>query len=269
MSGDVVQIGGEALHVVSTGSGRPVVLLSDGLGGAWFHWDAVASQLLVRSVRFDRPGLGFSPPSAKLSDLRTEADRLAAIAEAYSPDGPVVVVAHSAAAFHAEAFARWYPDQVTALVLVDPSCEPTMLPRRLPYWRPPVPLSGFLGPVLYQRMIRRNSHRGLSTDNERMGREIYQRPDVAMAVVAEFAAYRDWAADLRRLRHERSFPRIPAVVLTAIGDLSGERAADWKRLNTGLAHLLRADHIVLPDSLHMAHLDRPDAVAAAIESVLG
>ncbi|MDA0638770.1 DUF998 domain-containing protein, partial [Nonomuraea sp. MCN248] len=111
------------LHVVRQGSG-PAVLIACGPGGAWCHWDAVAAELardrLV--IRFDRPGLGLSPASPVPPTLRGEAARLAALAPAHPEQ--VTVVAHAAAAWHAEAFARLHPLRVAGLVLVDPPCLP-------------------------------------------------------------------------------------------------------------------------------------------------
>ncbi|MFC7744413.1 alpha/beta fold hydrolase [Nocardiopsis composta] len=78
-----------------------------------------------RVVRFDRRNLR--------PTLRSEAMRLAGLAEAAG--GPVVVVAHSVAALHAEAFARLRPELVCGLVLVDPSCEVrTPSPPRCARW---------------------------------------------------------------------------------------------------------------------------------------
>ncbi|WP_327086092.1 alpha/beta fold hydrolase [Nonomuraea sp. NBC_01738] len=109
-------------HVVEDGSG-PAVLIAPGLGGACFHWDAVAAGLAphCRVIRFDRPGLGRSPAAVTPPTLYGEAARLAGLAPGHPEK--VAVIAHSVAAWHAEAFARLHPLRVSRLVLVDPSCR--------------------------------------------------------------------------------------------------------------------------------------------------
>lgn len=59
-----VRIDGVPHHVVVEGNGPPV-LLSAGLGMAWFDWDEVAALLAPHRtvVRFDRPGHGLSGPA--------------------------------------------------------------------------------------------------------------------------------------------------------------------------------------------------------------
>ena len=59
------------VHVVVDGEGPPVVLYG-GLGGNWFDWDEVVELLsgTCLVVRIDRPGYGFSPPSAEPPSAR-------------------------------------------------------------------------------------------------------------------------------------------------------------------------------------------------------
>src|SRR5690349_7368109 len=54
-----------AVHVTTAGlADGPVVVLSSGLGGAWFDWTATVALLAAgaRVIVFDRPGTGDSAP---------------------------------------------------------------------------------------------------------------------------------------------------------------------------------------------------------------
>ncbi len=128
--GAFVRVDGVALHVVREGSG-PVVICTSGLGGAWFDWDLVAPPLTsdCTMVRFDRPGLGYSESDPRPPTLAREADRIAALADALELPGPYVLLAHSLGAFHAEGFARMFPERTAGLVLVDPGHEDKPRPR--------------------------------------------------------------------------------------------------------------------------------------------
>ncbi|MFE1716031.1 alpha/beta fold hydrolase, partial [Streptomyces sp. NPDC058728] len=134
--GRFVRVDGVPLHVVVEGRG-PVCVLSAGLAMAWFDWDPVAALLASAGrtvVRFDRPGHGLSGPARTAPTTAGEAHRIAALLNALDLPGPVTVVGHSLAGFHAEAFARLYPTRTAALVLLDSSVEEdprTVLPATL------------------------------------------------------------------------------------------------------------------------------------------
>lgn len=273
--GDLVLIDGDRLHVVSEGAGKPPVLLTSGLGGAWFDWIPVSERLRDRHriVVFDRPGLGGSPPG-RASGLRREADRLAGLARWAGP--PVVVVAHSLAGFHAEAFARLHPRLVRGMVLVDPSAEPADPPHagRLNRLAPVAGFAGravgmaglarLAGPLVRALVIRRITERGDVAPPE-LARAVYTRPHIISALLAENATYRQQAVDLRALRASAPFPGIPLVVITALGAVRGD-GRRWEHAHAELAALSpRGRQILLPQSGHMVHIDRPEVVAEAVD----
>jgi pimeloyl-ACP methyl ester carboxylesterase len=278
----LVEINGLPVHVVETGraDGTPL-LLSSGLGGAWFDWEPVVNLLRDRHriICFDRPGLGASPAGHRAApSLRGETDLLARLAE--WAGAPVMVLAHSVAAFHAEALARLRPDLVAGLVLVDPSCEGSLrhTVRMSAVIAPVARLFGTLtevtgaatviGPWAYHRVLRTVSRSG-PVAPERVIRAVYGRGDVIGTVLAENAAYREMAVDLARLRGRRSLAPLPLVVLTALGDLSSaDEARSWTACHAELAAMSphgRQD--LVADSFHMVQLDRPDAVADAVAHV--
>lgn len=278
LPGELIRVGGDLVHVVVEGSGTPPVLFSSGLGGAWFDWNPVTELLSDRRVvLFDRPGLGGSPPARQAAGLREEAGRLAGLAR--WAGAPVDVVAHSMAAFHAEAFARLHPDLVRGMVLVDPSAEP-YAPRHARSLNRLVPmaahtgrvpgLAGLLrlsGPRLRGVVLRRISERGDITPPE-LSRAVYTNPHVVGAFFAEQAGYRQQAADLLALRESAPFPGIPLGVITALGDVRGDGSA-WTRLHAELAALSpRGWQVVLPSTGHLVPLDRPEVVAAAVAEVV-
>ncbi|GAA0368840.1 alpha/beta hydrolase [Actinoallomurus spadix] len=278
LPGDLMTVGGHRLHVVTEGTGSPPVLLSAGLGGAWFDWIPVVSLLrdAHRAIVFDRPGLGGSPPVRGAATLRAEADRLAALAR--WAGAPVLLVAHSFAGFHAEAFARLHPDLVGGMVLVDPSAEPRtpeharLLGRLEPLARLAGTVAGatgltrLAGPAAYSLAMRLLTARGNVAPPEYV-RAVCTRGHVLGTLLAEDSVYRQMAADLLTLRCHVPFPDIPLRVLTALGDLRGGREA-WRRAHAGLAALSpRGRQVVLPDVGHLVHIDRPETVARAVREL--
>ncbi|MFG2006421.1 alpha/beta fold hydrolase [Spirillospora sp. NPDC048911] len=275
-------VDGEQVHLVTTGpADGPPLLLSGGLGGAWFDWQPSVDLLAgrYRVFNFDRPGLGLSPMAAGPPSLRREVRILAALAELAG--APVTVLAHSMAGFHAEALARLHPELVRGLVLVDPSCERDPHARvRLAGLLDPAAkalgaalgftrLSKIVGPAGRRLVLRCTSDRGEPVPDETV-RSVYGRGTVLGTVLSEELAYREMAEDLDRLRERQPFPAIPLVVLTALGDpgQSEDEREKWREGHRLLAEMSPyGRQVVLPNARHMLQMDRPEAIADAVAQV--
>jgi pimeloyl-ACP methyl ester carboxylesterase len=126
--GDLVELpGGRQLHLDVRGEqhGGPTVVLEAGFGGfspayVWLH-DQLDDTLTT--VAYDRPGYGWSDPADRTVDPAATADDLHAALSARGLPGPYILVGHSLGAHYARVFAERYPDDVTGLVLLDPSHE--------------------------------------------------------------------------------------------------------------------------------------------------
>jgi pimeloyl-ACP methyl ester carboxylesterase len=268
------------VHVISAGRDTgPVVVLSSGLGGAWFDWTATLALLTehARVVVFDRPGTGDSAPTRNAPTLAREVAVLSAVldgTDVLDRTSTVVLVGHSMATIHVEAFARLHPERVRGLVLLDPDLEspgagrPFDLHALIAHWLLKLVPRG-LGAAFVRRhghLLRRwaiegSTIAGRDPAPEALVREIYRRPYVATAVLAELAAYPDQVADLELLRLLYPLPEVPFEVLTAGGKVWPEHAA--------LARLVPwGRNILVPGSRHMIPVDRPDAVAMAVLDVL-
>ncbi|WP_189059699.1 alpha/beta fold hydrolase [Longimycelium tulufanense] len=280
------RVGG--LHVLRDGpADAPVVVLGPGLGGSCLDWRLVARLLTGHAsvVRFDRPGTGHSGPCSGPCGGPPSLRREMAVLAAATGGAPVVLVGHSVAALHMEGFARTRPEAVRGLVLVDPSVEPpdgigsARSAGSLRSIDPLVPVTRLLSrlPTLPRRLARRVGPAGRQiaiglgalTRRETGSRaelaEIYGRPEVLRAVLAEYAAYPELVTDLQRLRAERPLPAVPLVVLTA-GRACGPNVLVGHRAMAAMSPL--GEHVVVPGSRHLMPLDRPDAVALAVRRVL-
>jgi pimeloyl-ACP methyl ester carboxylesterase len=295
--GRLVRVAGTVHHAVldEGPDGAPVVVFTSGLGGAWYDWDAVMPLLAGRAtlLRFDRPGLGWSQPSAVPPTLAGEAERIRELLEALSLPAPVVLVGHSLAGFHVEAFARMFPELTAGVVLVDGSTEPDAVPppaytQRVRRWRRigamtrVTGIGGLISPAVWRGVIGATTLRGpvVTADPEQTTATFAAgRPGVAALV--ENTLYFDVAAELLELRCEKEFPPVPLRVLAAFGRSRVERAvlprglasrvADaWRLRQRELAALSPYGELVeLPDSAHYIPFDRPDAIADAVLTILG
>jgi pimeloyl-ACP methyl ester carboxylesterase len=124
--GRLVNIGsGRKLHAIIEGpvvSDCPLVVLEAGAFGFSADWAAVQAKLAlagVRSLAYDRAGLGFSQPGPEPRDgLAVRAD-LEALLTALGERGPLIYCGHSMAGLHAAMFARTNMGRLKGVVLVD------------------------------------------------------------------------------------------------------------------------------------------------------
>ncbi|MFD4632715.1 alpha/beta fold hydrolase [Streptomyces sp. NPDC058284] len=257
-----VRVGGVPHHVEVVGSG-PVCVLSAGLGLGWFDWDPVVPLLAPHRtvVRFDRPGLGLSGHARVAPTLRGEAERILALLDAVRLGGArVTVVGHSLAGFHAEAFARLYPERTEGLVLVDSSVEErprVRVPRGMR-----VAGTRACGTLLCAAGLPRAvgpALRGLAAPTPWAW--VYGRSRVWRGTLMEYATYGDAARELAGLRRALPLPQgAPVTVLAAYA--GGSRR--WVDRQRGLAANLGGTCRVARPSGHLVMRDRPGDVAAAV-----
>lgn len=125
-----VDAGGHSLHLLVVGEAGPTVILESGWPGCGLGWDRVRGPVgqFARVVTYDRAGTGKSEAGPSPRDARQIAAELhKALANAGLPP-PYVLVGQSLGGPYARVFAHMYPEEVSGIVLVDPTqpddCEP-------------------------------------------------------------------------------------------------------------------------------------------------
>lgn len=122
--GEKIDLGGRALRVVCAGprSDRPTVVLEHGAFGCAADWAVVQERLAtkgLRSVAYDRAGLGHSDPGPKPRDGRAIVADLGSLLRELDEPAPYVLVGHSMGGLMVRLFALTHPDQSVGVVLVD------------------------------------------------------------------------------------------------------------------------------------------------------
>lgn len=122
--GEKVDLGGRALRVVRAGphAAQPLVVLEHGAFGCAADWAVVQERLAakgLRSLAYDRAGLGHSDPGPRPRDGRAIVSDLAALLRCLREAGPFVLVGHSMGGLLVRLFALTYPGQAVGVVLVD------------------------------------------------------------------------------------------------------------------------------------------------------
>jgi pimeloyl-ACP methyl ester carboxylesterase len=261
----------------------------------------------TRACAYDRAGLGHSDP-ARLprTPAAIVEDLHALVAEARLPT-PLVLVGHSFGGFNVKLYAALYPQDVAGLVLVDPSEERAAERSRAfltAKFGPALAARSELADDAFYRFLMERYRRcaelarrapldATSLDYRRCTDPV--RPQLGPEIAAERArvqvtetyqaaqaseilnsVYADSRADpvYARLFRPRALGRRPVVVLTH-GiydpddplDAAGQAAGIF--LHEQSARLsARGTHRVVPDTHHNIQLEKPEAIAQAIDEVL-
>ena len=123
--GAFVDLGARRVRVVRAGpatSPRPTIVLEHGAFGCASDWQVVQDRLAakgLKSLAYDRAGLGHSDPGPLPRDGRAIVADLAALLDALGETEPVVLVGHSMGGLMVRLFALTHPKRVLGLVLVD------------------------------------------------------------------------------------------------------------------------------------------------------
>ncbi|ACU34865.1 hypothetical protein Amir_0905 [Actinosynnema mirum DSM 43827] len=189
----------------------------------------------------------------------------------------MVLVGHSMAALHVEAWARLRPGRVAGLVLVDP--DPVAPGGGRPFDPASVvagwalrcgvhrlsgrrwgSVLGWGGPLLRRGAMAVTTFGRQDRAPGRLVRRVYGRLPVGLAVLAELASFPEQVARVQELREGTALPDVPFEVLAPVARPELEAIAGMSA---------RGRLVVVPGSRHMVHVDRPDAVALAVLRAAG
>lgn len=110
------------LHVHTTGSGAPPVVLEAGIAASSLSWRLVETELAGQTtvLAYDRAGFGWSAGDGEERSMRNLVEDLHSMLQDCGTPGPFVLVGHSFGGLLLRHFAMAHPERVKALVLVDP-----------------------------------------------------------------------------------------------------------------------------------------------------
>lgn len=272
---------GRRTYMIARGEGScPTLLLHGGLSQAG-EWALLAGRIPGHVLVLDRPGCGLSfPIDYRGVDYRkAAAEWLRDLVDAIGAER-VNLVGNSMGGFFSMAFATAYPERVRRLVLVGaPAGLDRQIPLVLRLWGNPV-----TGPLIIELKLTNPSTPERLRDRvfapllvahpERVPRELLEisiagaslpgAGRTSYTILRAVTTLRGWR---RRLMMRADMARLAVPTLFLWGDAdafappaSGEELA---------ARMPDASIEILPDTGHLPYLDRPDAVATAINRYLG
>jgi pimeloyl-ACP methyl ester carboxylesterase len=111
------------LHIKVQGEGMPVVIFENGMGSSMDAWKSIPDEVSTFATTFcyDRAGLGKSELSSNPRTIPNMVEELREALRKQNLQPPYIYVAHSMGSYVARYFAMTYPEEIKAILLVDPS----------------------------------------------------------------------------------------------------------------------------------------------------
>ena len=118
-----VAVEGRAMRMLVSGTGASTVVFENGLGPPLEMWGKVQPHVsrFARTATYDRAGVGLSEDGPSPRDGQQIARELRAVLRAAGLPPPYVLVGASLGGLYIRVFAGTYPEDVSGMVLVDPT----------------------------------------------------------------------------------------------------------------------------------------------------
>lgn len=266
--GRLISVGAHKLHIRCMGTGQPTILLEAGLGGTSLEWNHIQGQLAQsqRVCSYDRAGVGWSEPGPNPRTSDHIVEELYNLLKNAEEKGPYLLVGHSFGGYTVQLFAARFPELSTGLILVD-SSHPEQILR---FAAPPVKVNiAPKGRLLTLAPV--GVPENIAEEVRETASALIMTHQSRIAVTRELEGFRYSA---RQLVKAGPLPDIPLIVLTRgiqkwpDTDRGNRMEALWQQLQTELAEkTTNAAQIIALNSGHHIHLDQPELVIDAIQSV--
>jgi len=226
------------VELAVTQHSTPPVIFENGLGGRMEWWSKVLPDISRDTTTFayNRPGYGNSDPAATPRDGLHVVDELRTLLRDKGMQPPYVLVGHSLGGLYMQLYARRYPEDVSALILVD-STHPQQLDGEGALQKQSFLLRGLLGVMVT----------GAAKDEldllPQTGKQVLNLPTLSGIPVFVLSASK------------------PLAEQSAVADDANAKRRDIARLYPGAKQ-------VWVDSGHAIPLEKPEAIVAAIREAL-
>jgi pimeloyl-ACP methyl ester carboxylesterase len=255
----MIDLGTHRLQVHIEGIGVPAVVIDAGISDSLEKLKPLQERIVrvTRVVTYNRAGYGQSEAGPLPRDAGREADELKALLDKASIPGPYLLVGHSLGALNVQIFASRHPDDVAAMVLLDPPPLSFILGREYG------DLGAMAGRMTAEWQAIADSASGSANAGEKARSTFFRM------IASE---HREMFGQTARLVDAiPTFGDIPLLIMAAgkpnpaFGPGAGEYQKYWIEQSRALTGKSAKGQFVLAEGAsHYLYLDAPDLVAERI-----
>ncbi len=283
--GRIVQVGGTRLWMLESGAGRHPVVFVPGAGGVGLDFFLAHEQVasFATSLIYDRAGTGWSADLALPRSTTEVTDELRALLSTIELRSPHILVGHSLGGAYVRRYAQRFPDEVAAMVLIEPLHEDwnAYMPEHLKIRANAAPDDSL--PEVTEDLVAhfRRSFTETFSAFPRPLRDLlidkHLSPD---RLLTGFREGSNVLAILDDLRVGGARPDVPLIVLSGTDidaaqkvfasedQLREQIAASGRLFSEIAAKASHGEHRLLPGTTHInIPMVRPDAIAAAVQDL--
>jgi pimeloyl-ACP methyl ester carboxylesterase len=277
--GQLVDVGGHAMHIHCMGEGSPTVVLDTLSGGVSAYWAWVQPDI-VRTTRvcvYDRAGRAWSSATPSVH-VDQGVEKLHSLLTNAGEQGPYVLVGHSIGGLYALLFAHTYPQETAGVVLID-SSHPDQ------HSRYPELIESDKAALGMMQMATWAARLGVARLYFDLGGKL-DMGDLPPQAFAEASAWGSRADHFQSIVEEIQLAEanfdyahttlgdlgaLPLAVVSAdtVTTANGDMFAKWSDLQADLVTLsTHSVHISVPDSNHTSLVFHPDHAVVTAQAIL-
>lgn len=252
---------GDELHVFTAGEGDKTLVFMSGLGTSSpvYDFQALYSQLSddYRIAVVERAGYGWSDITSSSRDIDTVLEETRTALAGAGENPPYFLFPHSLAGMEAIYWANLYPEEINAIIGLDPLIpEYHLQSEESPSLSPVITLLARTGLMRQQPDVCRNNFRAIEK-----GHLTEEETEIACSLFfrrTNTSNMRDEADAISanaQLVQEQGKPATPFHAF-----ISGEGESDWQDIISDYSDYTGGEYYIL-DAEHYVHLDKPGLIA--------
>lgn len=271
--GAVLDVDGVRLHIHCAGSGSSTVVLESGLGDSSLVWAEVQHLLAdrFRVCSYDRAGIAWSGAGEEW-DWQIGMRQLRGLLAAAGQRPPYVLVGHSSGVNYMRLYALLHPEEVAALVLVEPPILAEVTPAMTGLLKGARTGIGALSRLGVIRILGKLNLMHLLSAGSIPPKQLVEAagfvygPGSIRAALREIAALPETIQQMNQLSVPGALGSIPVCVVAA-RPASGAPAA-LVQGQEAIAALSTRGWIVTAEGSHFIHYDHPELIVRAVQDAL-